>query len=515
MGKLDLDEGKINYCRQLAEQIIRPVLEYVLSHTTVSVERSVLRLLGVDGTDQNGVPLPNVMVDQMAETGALVYGAANCLAGALADQGSDISDICRRVQQGSLRLDEPPGEAGRMAVGRLAAEAVTKIASLRRERESMLARLGEGPQPWLYVIVATGNIYEDVEQAQKAVWQGADIIAVIRSTGQSLLDYVPYGPTTEGFGGTYATGANFRLMRQALDEAGETAGRYIRLTNYCSGLCMPEIAVLGAQERLDVMLSDAMYGVIFRDINMRRTFIDQHFARLVNGFAGIIINTGEDNYLTTADAFTSAHTVLASQFINERFALAAGLSPELMGLGHAYEMDPNMEDAFLFELAQAQMVREIFPEAPVKYMPPTKYLTGDIFRGLVQNTLFNAAGIISGQGIQLLGMLTEAIHTPYLQDRFLSLSGAKLVFHNMRHFGEEITFVSGGRIQRRAQDVLDQALTLLEEVARIGLWDALGQAFFADISRLPDGGRGADGVVARAPAYWNPFFELLTEKGGA
>ena len=75
----------------------------------------------------------------------------------------------------------------------------------RRQRESLLTRLSQGPQPWLYVIVATGNIYEDIVQARAAARQGADIVAVIRSTGQSLLDYVPHGPTTEGFGGTYAT----------------------------------------------------------------------------------------------------------------------------------------------------------------------------------------------------------------------------------------------------------------------------------------------------------------------
>ena len=53
--------------------------------------------------------------------------------------------------------------------------------------------------------MATGNIYEDITQAVAAARQGADVIAVIRTTGQSLLDYVPYGATTEGFGGTYAT----------------------------------------------------------------------------------------------------------------------------------------------------------------------------------------------------------------------------------------------------------------------------------------------------------------------
>ena len=40
-------------------------------------------------------------------------------------------------------------------------------------------------------------------------------------------------------------------MRAALDKVGEEENRYIRLCNYCSGLCMPEIAAMGALERLE------------------------------------------------------------------------------------------------------------------------------------------------------------------------------------------------------------------------------------------------------------------------
>lgn len=65
------------------------------------------------------------------------------------------------------------------------------------------------------------------------------------------------------------------------------------------------------------MLNDALYGILFRDINMQRTLVDQSFSRAINAYAGVVINTGEDNYLTTADAVEEAHTVLASQFLNE------------------------------------------------------------------------------------------------------------------------------------------------------------------------------------------------------
>jgi len=215
------------------------------------------------------------------------------------------------------------------------------------------------------MIVATGNIYEDRTAAVAAAEAGAQIIAVIRSTGQSLLDFVPYGPTTEGFGGTYATQANFAIMREALDEVSARLGRYVMLTNYASGLCMPEIAAMAALERLDMLLNDSMYGILFRDINMKRTFVDQHFSRKLNAASGIIINTGEDNYLTTADAVEQAPAVLASQFINEELAHRAGMPDRQIGLGDAYEIDPNLEDGFLLEVAQAQLARQIFPDAPL------------------------------------------------------------------------------------------------------------------------------------------------------
>jgi beta-lysine 5,6-aminomutase alpha subunit len=350
-------------------------------------------------------------------------------------------------------------------------------------------------------------------QARAAAEQGADIIAVIRSTGQSLLDYVPFGATTEGFGGTYATQENFRLMRAALDEVGKKVGRYIRLTNYCSGLCMPEIAAMGAVERLDMMLNDSMYGIIFRDINMKRTFIDQFFSRMVNAYAGIIINTGEDNYLTTADAYEAAHTVLASQLINEQFAVLSGLKPKQMGLGHAFEIHPEMENGFLWELAHAQLVRQVFPEACLKYMPPTKHMTGNIFKGQVQDALFNVVSVLTQQNIHLLGMMTEAIHTPFIQDRFLAIQNAKYVFGTMKDLHAEIEFKRGGKIEQRAQAVLAEAEAMLASIETMGLPSAIGQGMFAEISRTPTGGKGLDGVIQKSGNYHNPFPHLMLPGG--
>ncbi|WP_029451711.1 lysine 5,6-aminomutase subunit alpha [Clostridium algidicarnis] len=511
-SKLNLNFETVAKARSHAKNIALDTQEFIDLHTTVAVERTVCRLLGIDGIDSVGVPLPNVVVDNIVKNDALSLGAAYFIGNAMLNTGLSPQEIAEKVAKGQLDLTTLESKdlfeikATIMPIAKIYVE---KIKANRNKREEVLSRLGDKKGPFLYVIVATGNIKEDITQAVAAVKQGADIIAVIRTTGQSLLDYVPYGETTEGFGGTFATQENFRQMREALDIIGDEVGRYIRLCNYCSGLCMPEIAAMGALERLDVMLNDALYGILFRDINMKRTLVDQYFSRVINGFAGVIINTGEDNYLTTSDAFEEAHTVLASQFINEQFALVAGLPEEQMGLGHAFEMNPDLKNAFLYELAQAQMAREIFPRAPLKYMPPTKFMTGDIFKGTVQNALFNMVSVLTNQKIHLLGMLTEAIHTPLMSDRALSIDNARYIFNSMEDLGDELEFKNGGKMEERANEVLSKSSELLSEIEGEGLFKTLEKGMFAGIKRPINGGKGLAGVSEKSKEYFNPFIDLM------
>ena len=513
-SKLNLDQKVVDSARQHAANIAHDMQEFIDRHTTVSTERTIVRLLGVDGVDDVDTPLPNVVVDQIKDAGALPTGAAYLMGNAMVQTGKTPQEIAEDMAAGKLDITKLPTctqEEAAEALKPVIKKTFEKIDAQIAKRKEYLSTIGEGSEPYIYVIVATGNIYEDVVQAQAAARQGADVIAVIRTTAQSLLDYVPYGPTTEGFGGTYATQENFRIMRKALDEVGEEVGRYIRLCNYSSGMCMPEIAAMGALERLDMMLNDAIYGILFRDINMQRTLVDQFMSRVIIGYCGIIFNSGEDNYLTTDDAIEAAHTVTASQFINEQFAVLANIPEEQMGLGHAFEMDPSTEDGFLLELAQAQMAREIFPKARLKYMPPTKFMTGNIFRGHLQDALFNLVTVWTHQSILLTGMLTEAIHTPFMQDRYLSIENAKYIFNNCRHIGDEIEFKEGGIIQSRAHEVLKKADDLLAEVEKEGLFSTIEKGIFGGVKRPFDGGHGLEGVCTKGENYFNPFIPLFMD----
>src|SRR5215471_3578334 len=511
-SKLNLDPAVVAQARELARRAGQPVVELARTHTTVSVERAVLRLAGLDGADENGMPWVNQLTDAVRETTGLEHGVALPVWDAMLTGGyQDLRTLAVDAAAGLVKFRLPAGhegDAAREAAFRSVKKGISRIDAQRAERDRMIAATSNPPMPWIYLIVATGDIYEDIPQAQAAAREGADVIAVIRSTGQSLLDYVPEGATREGYAGTYATRENFRLMRGALDDVSRELGRYVRLTNYASGLCMPEIASLAGLERLDMMLNDCMYGIIFRDINPRRTLIDQRFSRQVHARAGIIINTGEDNYLTTADA---AHTVVVSQLLNESFAREAGLPDGQIGLGHAFEINPDVPDSFLLELAHAQLVRELFPDAPLKYMPPTKHMTGNVFAGYLLDAFFNLAGVMTGQSILLVGMMTEGIHTPFLSDRDLALENVRYVARAAGRLGENFSPPPGGFVQQRAQQVLAEAVDLLRRIGSDGLLNAIADGTFGITRRPADAGRGLEGVFERAEGYFNPAAEFLED----
>lgn len=512
MLKLNLNGEHISRARTAAREITGSFNWLFEGYSSVTIERTVLRLLGVDGASADGTPYPNLIVDHLKEKQALGKGAAWWLTNACAAGNKSPLEIAEAVCAGDLDLTAVPVQPQEniyAVLDKYTDSMLEQISRQKAEREAFFLKYGVRNKPAIYVIVATGNIHEDAVQAKAAAREGADIIAVIRSTAQSLLDYVPYGATTVGFGGTYATQENFRIMRKALDEVSAELGRYISLTNYASGLCMPEIAAMGAMERLDLMLNDAMYGILFRDINPKRTLLDQYFSRMINAYAGIEIQTGEDNYLTTSDAVEKAYTVTASQLINEQFALLSGIRPEKMGLGHACEIDPDMENGFLYELAHALLTRELFPEAPVKYMPPTKFASGNIFKTHLMDAMFNFIGQLTGQGVQLLGMMTEAIHTPHLADRSLAIENARYIFNNIKDLSAELNLAEDGFINQRANSVLEEATLFLERVAEEGLLNAMAKGEFAEIKRPENGGKGVDGVFMKEEGYVNPFMQRM------
>ena len=107
-SKLNLDPKVVDSARAHAAHIAHDMQEFIDRHTTVSTERTILRLLGVDGVDDVDNPLPNVVVDQIKEAGALPTGVAYLIGNAVVQTGKTPQEIAEEMSAGKLDITKLP-----------------------------------------------------------------------------------------------------------------------------------------------------------------------------------------------------------------------------------------------------------------------------------------------------------------------------------------------------------------------------------------------------------------------
>src|SRR6516165_11184575 len=130
-GKLDLDPGVVLASREAAGRITAQVGEGIAGKTSVSVERTVTRLLGVDGASDLDVPLPNVLVDHVRDRGELGRGIAYWIGNALlADPRATPQSIAEAVNRGELDLMGLPRAGEELIAERVRSECERRIAQI-------------------------------------------------------------------------------------------------------------------------------------------------------------------------------------------------------------------------------------------------------------------------------------------------------------------------------------------------------------------------------------------------
>ena len=161
-SKLNLDFKLVEQARAHAARVADDTQRFIDGCTTVAVERTICRLLGIDGVDASDVPLPSVVVDHLMDKGALPQGAAFWIGNAMVETGKGPQAIAEDVAADKLELTELPvhSEADiHAALAPIVEESLAKIRARRKRREDFIAAHGGEKQgPWVYLIVATGNI---------------------------------------------------------------------------------------------------------------------------------------------------------------------------------------------------------------------------------------------------------------------------------------------------------------------------------------------------------------------
>lgn len=234
--------------------------------------------------------------------------------------------------------------------------------------------------------IASGRFEDDIRRMRMAAWHGADHIMVIRTAGQSHFDGLIEG-TPQGTGGIPITRKQVRAQRKALDFIEDEVGRPINYHSYVSGIAGPEIAVMFAEEGVNGAHQDPQYNVLYRNINMFRSFVDAAESKKIMAWAGMLQIDGAHNANATAlVAWKVMPELLVQHAINCAFSLACGMKRELIALSTVPPAAPPAPDLKI-NLPYAVALRDFFADFKIRAQMNTKYISSSPREATVTHVL--------------------------------------------------------------------------------------------------------------------------------
>lgn len=398
---------------------------------------------------------------------------------------------------------------------------VYRDTSAKLERSVPLPAAGhfDGIDPQADVVltteIASGRFEDDLRRMRMAAWHGADHIMVIRTTGQSHIDGLIEG-TPEGVGGIPITRKQIRATRKALDAIEEEVGRPINFHSYVSGVAGPEIAVLFAEEGVNGAHQDPQYNVLYRDVNMHRSFVDAAESKRILADAQILQLDGAHNANATArEAWKVTPELFVQHAINTAYSRAAGMPPDLIALSTVPPTAPPAPKLRL-DLPYAVALRELFQGYRFRAQQNTRYMEVDTMETTVTHVLDTLISRLAPSDIQSTITPDEGRNIPWHYNNVAGLNAARQTLMGIDGIDEQLELREDGDFRDQIRELKERAVLFLQEIVdKGGYYKAVEAGEFVDsgyfperqadgIVRDPEGGDGAQSVIRRAPGYGAP-----------
>jgi D-ornithine 4,5-aminomutase subunit beta len=373
------------------------------------------------------------------------------------------------------------------------------------------------PQPD-YVItteIASGRFEDDIRRMRMAAWHGADHIMVIRTAGQSHFDGLIEG-TPEGVGGVPITRKQLRATRKALDLIEDEVGRPINFHSYVSGVAGPEVAVLFAEEGVNGAHQDPQYNVLYRNVNMIRSFVDAAVAKKIMAWADMAQIDGAHNANATArEAWKVMPELMVQHAINAMYSVKVGMRKENICLS---TVPPTVPPApcLRIDLPYAVALRELFKGFKMRAQMNTKYIESSTREATVTHVLNLLISRLTSADIQSTITPDEGRNVPWHYFNVQAVDTAKQALAGMDGLKEMVEIKRDGPLGEKVRELKERAVLFLEEILEVGgYFKAVEQGFFVDSGMYPerngdgivrkiDGGVGAGTVVKRDEDYMAP-----------
>ncbi len=373
------------------------------------------------------------------------------------------------------------------------------------------------PQPDATITteIASGRFEDDIRRMRMAAYHGADHIMVIRTAGQSHMDGLLEG-TPQGVGGVPITRKQVRAQRKALDIIEEEVGRPINYHSYVSGVAGPEIAVMFTEEGVNGAHQDPQYNVLYRNINMIRSFVDAAESKRIMAFGGLAQIDGAHNANATArEAWKVMPELLVQHGINSRFSERVGIAPDLICLSTVPPAAAPSPDIKL-NLPYALALREFFSAYKMRAQMNTKYMDSSTREATVTHVLNLLISKLTSADIQSTITPDEGRNVPWHMFNIEALDTAKQAMVGMDDLMSMLEFKKDSKLFETKRELQIRSILMMEEMIEMGgYFNAVEQGMFVDsglypermddgISRKIDGGIGTDTTYKRAKDYLAP-----------
>ena len=378
------------------------------------------------------------------------------------------------------------------------------------------------PMPVITTEIASGRFEDDIRRMRMAAWHGADHLMVIRTTGQSHIDGLLEG-TPEGVGGVPITRKQIRASRKACDLIEDEVGRKINFHSYVSGVAGPEVAVLFAEEGINGAHQDPQYNVLYRNVNMYRSFVDAASAKLVMADAGIFQIDGAHNANATAkEGWSVMPELLVQHGINCAFSVAVGMPKSHIGLSTVPPCAPPTPKLW-YDLPYAVALRDIFSEYKFRAQQNTRYIEADIEEATRTHVIDTLISALTSADIQSTITPDEGRNVPWHYNNIRGIETAKQTLNALDGIKELLQIKRDGPLGEMVRDIKERAVCFLEEILdNGGYFASVEKGFFVDSAHYPErngdgiardsrGGVGVDTIVKRDNDYLAPVCSVFGE----
>lgn len=371
------------------------------------------------------------------------------------------------------------------------------------------------PKPVITTEIASGRFEDDIRRMRMAAWHGADHIMVIRTAGQSHYDGLIEG-SPEGIGGVPITRKEVRATRKAIDLIEEEVGREINFHSYVSGVAGPDIAVMFAEEGVNGAHQDPQYNVLYRNINMVRSFVDAAVAKHMMAWADMLQIDGAHNANATAmKGYMVMPELMVQHAINSKYSEMVGMKPSNIALSTVPPTAPPAP-CLRYDLPYAVALRDLFKNYKMRAQMNTKYMDSCTREATVTHSLNLLISELTSADIQSTITPDEGRNVPWHYNNIHAVNTAKQALIGMDGLMDMVELKKEGYLPEKVRELKERAVLFLEEIIENGgYFKAVEDGFFVDsgeyparngdgIARKIDGGLAVDTVVPRDKDYFAP-----------